>query len=210
MGTTQRISCATLILTLSSLVISTSAFGASNVGSSRDRSTGAPISRQSQPKCAIKVFTSDIISFRYSSCWTSRSYPDGGTFLTLVDVLSNEVTHSPCRTVTNPRGSETSCGWPLRHLQRSGVLIEWWFGGVPGWKLSEEKGSTLSVGGRPAHEEILHQACGSIGGNEQVAVFVSRPIVDNFLLMTACLRSPDDAFELHRIRAMLVSVSSVT
>jgi hypothetical protein len=82
-------------------------------------------------------------------------------------------------------------------------------GGQPGWKLSDVKGSTFSVGGRPAREEILHQACGSLGGSEQVYVFVSRPELYNYVEMFGCLRSPNDAVELERIRAMLASVSSL-
>jgi hypothetical protein len=131
------------------------------------------------------------------------------SFSTLVDVLSDEETHKPCRTVTKSIGSETTCGWPLRDLKRSGVLIEWSFGGEPGWKLSDQKGSTLSVDGRPAREEIQHQACGTIGGDERVYVIISRPELDSFFLMTACLRSPGDAVELQRIRAMLSTVHAL-
>jgi hypothetical protein len=81
--------------------------------------------------------------------------------------------------------------------------------GQPGWKLSDQKGSALSVGGRPAREEILHHACGSIGGNERIYVIVSRPEVDNYVEMFACLRSPHDAVEIQRIRAMLASVTAL-
>jgi hypothetical protein len=176
------------------------------------RSTeAAAISTHSHANCAnTKKFSSNELSFRYSGCWTSRVYSEGGTSSTLVDVLSNEQTHTPCRTVRTSEGSETICGWPLRHLQRSGVLIEWMLGGQPGWKLSDVKGSTLSVGGRPAREEILHQACGSLGGDERVYVFVSRPELDNYVEMFGCLRSPDDSVELQRIRDMLTSVRSLT
>jgi hypothetical protein len=206
-STTQRISYATVILTLSILVISTNAFGLRHDSSLSGRQVGVPTLRRSQASCArTKTFTSAEFSFRYSSCWASRVYPDRSSFTDLVDVLSNQVTQSPCRTAK----SSTYCGWPLRHLQRSGVLIEWVLGGQLGWKLSDEKGSTLSVGGRPAREDIVHQSCGSIGGDEHVSVYVSRPELDNYLLMTACLRSPDDAVELQRIRAMLASVSALT
>jgi hypothetical protein len=208
--TTKRIFCATLILTLSILVTSDNGFGVSHVPSLSARSIEAPTSRNSQAKCApTKTFTSEEVSFRYSGCWSSRVYAEESTFSTLVDVLSNEVTHHPCRTVTNSRGSQTSCGWPIRHLQRSGVLIEWTLGGQPGWKLGDQKGSKLTVGGRPGREEILQQACGSIGGDERVYVIISRPELDNYLLMTACLRSPDDAVGLQRIRAMLTTVHAL-
>jgi hypothetical protein len=196
---------------LSILVTSTNEFGVRHDAVLSGKSTDAPTSRNSQARCATtKSFTSDEVSFRYSSCWTSRVYTDESTSSTLVDVLSYEDTHSPCQTVTNSKGSKTACGWPLRHLKRSRVLIEWTLGGEPGWKLSDQKGSTLFVGGRPAREEILHQARGSIGGDERVYVLVSRPELDNYLLMFACLRSPGDAVELQRIRAMLASVSALT
>jgi hypothetical protein len=165
-------------------------------------------STQSRVKCATtKTFTSDALSFRYSSCWTSHLYDDKTTYTDLLDVLSNVVTHSPCRVTVK---TNLTCGWPLRRLPRSGVLIEWEFGGQPGWELNVEKGASLLVDGLPAREEVQDQACGSIGGNEKVTVFISRPELFDYLLMTACLRSPDNAIELQRISMMLGSVTVAT
>jgi hypothetical protein len=195
--------CVALIAIGSIVPYSAGAFGLHPDSSIAGRSTER--SQDSQGKCSgTKTFISSTVSFRYSSCWVSRVFPDRTTYTDLVDVLSNQNTHSPCRLVNN---SYSTCGWPLQHLRRAGVLIEWTVGGHVGWTLDRERGAALSVGGSPAREQVVHEACGSIGGDEKVTVYVSVPELDDYLLMTACLRSPEEAVELRRIRAMLSSVS---
>jgi hypothetical protein len=193
-----------MVLILSVLSVSASAYG-TRQRAPQGVSNGL---RGSRVKCATtKTFTSDQLSFRYSGCWTSRIYDDRTTFTDLVDVLSNEKTHSPCRVTAT---SNLTCGWPLRHLQRSGVLIEWTFGGQPGWELGNEKGTSLIVDGQPAREDVRHQGCGTAGGDEKITVYVSRSELSNYLLMTACLQSPKNAIELQRLTAMLDSVNVQT
>jgi hypothetical protein len=189
------------------LANSSNAFGVRRAASADDKPAAASSTPQSRASCRkTKSFTSESVSFRYSSCWTSRAYDDRFTNTELVDVLSNQVTHNPCHLVNN---SYQTCGWPLRHLQPAGLLIKWIIGGQVGWSLNKEKGSELSVGGSPARELIAHEACGSIGGDEKVTVYVSIPEADNYLLMTACLRSPGDEVEVKRINSMLESVGAL-
>jgi hypothetical protein len=190
----------TCILTLGLQVGSTA--------SVRSSVPGMTESRQSLiTGCAATGFYSgNNISFKYSPCWMPSTYTEESSFSWLVVVLSDQSTHSPCRTVTNSTGSTTSCGWPIGKLQRSHAVVEWFGMGRPDWKLSDQRGRPLNVGGRPAREEILHHGCPQIGGDEMVSVEIARPVANNFFQVTACLRSPNIAVQLGRLNAMLQSV----
>jgi hypothetical protein len=189
---------------------------ATGIGTANERYPEAPSngqfsalkeSRAASTACGTTGrFSGGGVVFRYSSCWSSSMYSEESSFSWLIVDLSDQPTHNPCRTTKTATRTTVSCGWPIRRIEKSHVLIQWFGMGTPGWHLENEPGTSLTVGGRPAREEIRHQSCGSIGGNEVVTIFISRRANDNYYLISACLRAPEMALQLQRINQMLRSV----
>lgn len=160
-----------------------------------------------QASCkATRTFRGSAFSFNYSPCWTASTFREVSSFAWLDVVLSDQTTHNPCRTSTDSTGVQTACTWPIGHLKRSHVLVEWFEVGHPGWHLTDEPGVPITVAGRAARERIVHHGCPQIGGDEMVSIEISKLVPDNFFQVTACLRSPDDTIQLQRLSTMLKSV----
>jgi hypothetical protein len=112
--------------------------------------------------------------------------------------------HDPCTTI----GSSTACGWPLTELAADGVLVRWSSNGSPGWHLQQAPGTSLSVGGLPAREQVSQPGdCGSIGADETIVVKAARTVPYNYYGMTACLRGPDLTQAALQVQQMLTSTT---
>jgi hypothetical protein len=164
------------------------------------------------------VYDSEGVRFEYPSCWTATSYGEESTFSTSLVDLSNQTMHDPCTTTTSAPGGPfqiTTCRLPIASLAPHGILVRWSNNGSPRWNLNQQSGTPLTVGGRPAREQIRGRSmlsstiCGSIGADESISVEVAETEADNYYGMTACLRGPDAAVAISQIRAMLASTTFV-
>lgn len=154
------------------------------------------------------------VRFEYPSCWRAAVYDEVTSFSRSIVDLSNETMHAPCTSRTSASGTTTVCRSPLTSLAPDGVLVRWSSDGFPRWTLDTQPGSSLTVGGRPAREQISGSGtlsatmCGPIGADEMISVVVARPsAADNFYSMIACLRGPDTTEAASEVQAMLASTT---
>lgn len=173
------------------------------------RSAGGAMgpSEGSASACQLaKTFAGDGLTFHFPRCWRSASYAETSSFSSSVVDLSDQAMHEPCRRLLP---SETVCGWPVNRLGPGHVLVRWSLGGSPGWTLSSAPGQQRTVGGRPARSAVSRQGpCRAISGDETFTVTIARPSApDNWLGMTACLRSPHMSTQLREVRQMIASVT---
>jgi hypothetical protein len=167
------------------------------------------------------VYDSEGVRFDYPSCWKAATDDEETSFSTSLVDLSNQTMHAPCTTTTSPpgrarpgiAGKTTVCRLPLSRLAPHGILVRWSANGFPLWNLDQQPGTPLTVGGRPAREQISGRAtlastiCASIGADEAISVVVAETYRYDFYSMTACLRGPDTAVGASQVRAMLASTT---
>ncbi len=145
----------------------------------------------------------------YSGLYVSFSYPAGWKALRFrrplelhsfpLVYLSTQAIHSPCTT----QGSQTTCGWPLEHLQPGGVLAVWQVPYAPPCAgcASGRTGTTVRIGGRSATRQVKSGgACRAIGADRTIDVMVK-----NSVEFMACLRGPNLAQNERRVDALLRS-----
>jgi hypothetical protein len=150
------------------------------------------------------IYDGNGVRFDYPSCWTPVHNVEVSTMSSSLVDLSNEAMQDPCTTTA----SSTACGWPLTKLAAEGVLVRWSSNGFPGWSLQQAPGTSLTVGGLPAREQVSQPGnCGSIGADETIAVEVARTVPSNYYAMTACLRGPDQTQAASQVQQILASTT---
>jgi hypothetical protein len=174
-----------------------------------DPTTTVPItSANPVPTCdspsSWAIYDGNGLRFDYPTCWTPIHNEEVSTFSTSLVDLSNEEMQDPCTTTA----SSSTCGWPLTKLAADGVLVRWSSNGSPGWSLQQAPGTSLTVGGLAAREQVSQPGdCGSIGGVETIAVEAARTAPDDYFAMTACLRGPDQTQAASQVQQMLTSTT---
>jgi len=152
------------------------------------------------------IYDGNGLRFDYPTCWTPVHNDEVSTFSTSLVDLSNEPMQDPCTTTA----SSSECGWPLTNLVTDGVLVRWSSNGTLGWSLQQDPGTSLTVGGLAAREEVSQPGdCGSIGADETIAVEAARTAPDNYYAMTACLRGPDLTQTASQVQQMLTSTTFI-
>ena len=150
---------------------------------------------------AVK-YTSSFLSFTHPAAWKASSPRTQALHFNPLVYLSTQPVHAPCTTT----GSETACGFPLKHLEPGGVLVSWLYNGGPP-ALTLGPGKRIQVGGRPA--TIVSAAggiCGQVGADRTIDVRIEmRPLPSALLELTACLRGPGLAQQEARVNALLAS-----
>lgn len=149
-------------------------------------------------------YSSSVLSFAYPSAWTASepvlSPTESFHFHPLV-YLSTQPVHKPCRT----RGNETTCSFPVRHLQPGGVLAAWAFPYFPPLSGPPRRGKRIQVDGHPAwRTDGRGGDCRRIGANRTTQVYVKLGR-DYFISFTACLRGPHLAQAEKSVDALLAS-----
>ena len=167
---------------------------------SANQGAGCPLGR---------AFATAGLKFRYPSCWTSKSYTEIATFFTSVVDLSDQTMHNPCHQLS----TSTICGSPIDDLLPGHVLVRWFENGEPGWTLAKAPGRLITVAGRPAREAVtrlrpmVREGVG-IGADETISVAISIPgRSDDWISMTAYLRSPGDRHAASEVSHMLATVT---
>jgi hypothetical protein len=158
---------------------------------------------QAAPKApALLSYTDSQLSFTYPADW--KAYPQKGSgelhFRPLV-YLSTQPVHDPCST----HGQDTTCGFPVDHLQPGGVLVMWHMNGIPAMALGA--GTRMRVGGRPAAQVTTPNGeCRRIGADRTIDVAVATsPLPSALTYLTACLRGPNLAQSEDSVNALLAS-----
>ena len=172
-------------------------------------------SSTSRPAVVATCSASDVVAydgvgvrFSHPACWTAVHFDDMSSFSTSIVDLSNEPLVSPCTTTTGGSDTSMTCGWPLAHLDADGVLVRWSSNGDPGWSLAGQPGTSLTLAGAPAREQVERPGtCGAIGADETIAVDVALSAPSDYDAVTACLRGPDLFSETAEVQRMLGSLS---
>lgn len=109
-------------------------------------------------------------------------------------------------------GTETVCASPVTSLTPGGVLIDWYFFGLPTTALNYSPGRTVTIAGEPARlaSGPADPACARIGGTRSVDAAIE-PAMPNgspsLLHMDACLTRTT---EIAPVMAMLRSLRFTT
>lgn len=156
---------------------------------------------QDQPPPPVK-YAGSFLSFTHPASWKAYPFRGGAElhFQPLV-YLSTQPVHDPCST----QGNETTCGFPVGHLQPGGVLVVWAINGIPATGIGP--GARIRVGGHPAGlVETQGGACRKIGADRTIDVTVETNSPPGpFTYLTACLRGPGVAQHERSVKALLAS-----
>jgi hypothetical protein len=160
--------------------------------------------RAADPPSVVTYHGNDGLSFRHPAAW--KEYPfrwAGELHFQPIVYLSTQTVHDPC----SAHGSETSCGFPVRHLEPRGVLVSWQVSGIPTSGLRSAPGETTRVGGSYAKRVNGRPGfCRRIGADETVEVLIgSRDEMSIPTQFIACLRGPNLAQNVRRVDALLAS-----
>jgi hypothetical protein len=132
------------------------------------------------------------ITFAYPASWRHRHRGFYSTMTSPIVDLGTQPMVDPCV----HSGNSTSCWFPVRHLDRGGVVVMWSTGGG---LIDPAHGPVPGV-----HVKTLLTGCRSLGGGEEItASVVLRG--GRVYEAAACLRGPDVAAHEREVRAMLAS-----
>jgi hypothetical protein len=151
---------------------------------------------------ALVKYASSSLSFTHPAAW--KAYPfqwPGELHFRPMVYLSTQPVHNPCST----KGNTTSCGFPVRHLERGGVLVTWNASYPPA--IGFGPGSHITVDGHPARRvDTAGGMCRSIGADRTIDVLIqTRPFPSTLTDFTACLRGPGLAQAETSVDALLAS-----
>ena len=149
-------------------------------------------------------YSDQWLSFTHPLAWTASKPlgPGLGFHFNPIVYLSTQAVSNPCQV----SGNDTTCGWPLEHLEPGGVLAVWQIPyALPGFSLRTQPGKLLEVGGVPAKRHDMSGGfCRSIGADRTINVVIKLG-AGNYRQLTACLRAPGVAQNERRVDALLAS-----
>jgi hypothetical protein len=98
----------------------------------------------------------------------------------------------------------------LGSLEPDAALLQWGYGGRPGWSLGQMPGDPVRIGGRSAKLAVDEpsggaDSCLQLGGDESLTLWITRKAAHNFYFMNACLRGPDLKSVEQKVRTMIAS-----
>lgn len=153
-----------------------------------------------------KVLRTGGTSFRYPSCWALSNYTEESTMTTVVAFLSNQPMHQPCKTTRSGISTTVSCGFPVKTLERGGVLVTFVAGGMPGWTIADDTGRHLVVDHHAARETVIRKPNRSLDATAEYWIFIDRGVPDNYYQFDVYLRNPGVSEDQRLLRKMLNSM----
>ena len=153
-----------------------------------------------------KVLGTGGTSFRYPSCWTLSNYTEESTMTTAVAFLSNQPMHQPCKTTRSGISTTVSCGFPVKTLERGGVLVTFIAGGMPGWTIADDTGRHLVVDHHAARETVIRTPNRSLDATTEYWIFIDRGVPDNYYQFDVYFRNPGVSEDQRLLRKMLNSM----
>lgn len=117
------------------------------------------------------------------------------TASTSIAYLTAQPTHDPCVTTKIEQGEEVSCSSRVTSLTLGGILISWYYYGLPNTALHFSPGRAVTIAGQPARlaSGPPDPTCTRIGGYRSVDATVQPAMANgspSLLHMDACLTSP--------------------
>jgi len=168
--------------------------GASLIGSPTGSSVSSPVS---SPGAVVAgdTFTAGRLSFRFDRSWSLSTWQVVSTASTSIAYLTAQPTHDPCVTTKIEQGEEVSCSSRVTSLTLGGILISWYYYGLPNTALHFSPGRAVTIAGQPARlaSGPPDPTCTRIGGYRSVDATVQPAMANgspSLLHMDACLTSP--------------------
>jgi hypothetical protein len=154
--------------------------------------------------------TTTQIRFAYPREWDALDSPEYSSMYTSLIWLSTQELNEPCSYTHTDQGVRVRCGLPLGSLEPDAALLQWGYGGRPGWSLGQMPGKPMRIGGRSAKLAVSEpsgggDSCLDLGGDESLTLWITRKAPHNFYLMNACLRGPDLKSAEQKIRTMIAT-----
>jgi hypothetical protein len=147
-------------------------------------------------------YSDRYVSFTYPTAWAaSRPKGPGELHFHPLVYLGTQPVHDACSVHAN----ETTCDWPIRHLQPGGVLALWQlpYVGPTGPMGPTPQETRIQVGGHTAwRQDTKGGDCRRIGADRTIDVLVPSA---NPIELTVCLRGPGLARNERRLDALLAS-----
>lgn len=125
---------------------------------------------------------------------------------TFVAFLSNQPMHQPCTTTRSSISTTVSCGFPVKSLERNGVLVTFIAGGMPGWTIADDTGRHLVVDHHAAREIVIRKPNRSLDATAQYSIFIDRGVPSNYYLFNVYFRNPGVSEDQRLLRKMLNSM----
>jgi hypothetical protein len=153
-----------------------------------------------------KVFTNGLTGLHFPSCWTLHNYVEESMMSNVMAFLSNQPTHPPCVTTGAATKTTVRCGYPIKSLRNGGVLVIFINGGMPGWTIANQTGKRLVVDHHVTRETVTPHPRGSLHATEEISIFISANVPDNYYELTAFFRNPGVAEDQRLLEKMLNSM----
>jgi hypothetical protein len=155
------------------------------------------------PAPALATYTGSGLSFSYPEAWKAYKpvLPAVPLHFDPLVYVSTQPVHAPCST----KGTTTTCGFPVDHLQPGGVLITWERNGLLATDLGP--GPQIQVDGHPAaRQDKTGGECRKIGADRTIDVAIETKLLPSALTyFTACLRGPGLPQAQESVYALLAS-----
>ena len=147
----------------------------------------------------------DALVFSYPASWRSRRVHETTSFTDAIVNFSTQPMHAVCHTKHNAKGIETDCGWPVRQLRASGVLVQWDYFRAMGGLFQRQRGRHIRLDGHAAIQGIERPGlCGAVGATETIETTIKAAPAD--VRVTACIRGPGVAQRESQVQMMLTSL----
>jgi hypothetical protein len=104
-----------------------------------------------------------------------------GSLYSTLTWVSTQQLDEPCSYTRTDQGVQSRCRLPLGSLHANGALVQWGFGGRPGWSLGQMPGTPMRIGGRPAKLAVIEtdtaaNSCRQLDGDELLILWIARKV----------------------------------
>lgn len=178
-----------------------------------DQATLASLGQFPPPNASLRTerwpsFERNGLAFRYPATWRRYTWQFASSFSYAVVYLSTATEHDPCKTTVSAKGTSVTCGSPLSHLDRSGLLVTWFDHGFPTTKFKDFPGAHTRIDGHPARIEIgaAMRQCTRLGGETSITAYIrDSKSASSWTELDACLRGPNLATNQQRVEDLLAT-----
>jgi hypothetical protein len=153
-------------------------------------------------------FERNGLAFRYPATWRRYTWQFASSFSYAVVYLSTANEHDPCKTTVSAKGTSITCGSPLTHLGRSGLLVTWFDHGFPTTTFNDFPGVHTTIDGHHARIEIgtATPQCSRLGGQRSITAYIrDSASASSWTELDTCLRGPNLVTNQRRVEDLLAT-----
>jgi hypothetical protein len=178
-----------------------------------DQALPSPAQFPTLPDASLRTkrwpsFERNGLAFRYPATWRRYTWQFASSFSYAVVYLSTAIEHDPCKTIVSAKGTTITCGSPLSHLDRSGLLVTWFDHGFPTTTFTDFPGAHTRIDGHPARIDIgtATAQCSRLGGQRSITAYIGTSAsASDWTELDACLRGPNLVTNQRRVEDLLTT-----